>query len=142
VKAEDDIVYDKLGWPDDFRVLPGECGSPMARQIYLRSLISQGTSIQQIKQMGFSKEMVSKMNKQLIHEEYGPKIGDLVKFVAAPPRWKGEEPREPEASLVGKTGVVTGYAGDDAHEWGGIWNMLVDGDWVQHYGDFLEVIND
>ena len=82
------------------------------------------------------------MSKQLVNEEFGPKIGDLVRFVAAPPRWKGEEPRAPEASLMGKTGVVTGYAGDDAHEWGGIWNLYVDGDWIQHYGDFMEVIND
>ena len=139
---KDELVHDKLGWVDDFRALPGECGSLFARRIYLRSLLSQGTSIRQIKNMGFSKEMVSEMSKQLVNEEFGPKIGDLVRFVAAPPRWKGEEPRAPEASLMGKTGVVTGYAGDDAHEWGGIWNLYVDGDWIQHYGDFMEVIND
>ena len=139
---DDDFVRDKLGWIDDFRALPGECGTPFARKLHLHSLMNQGISLQQIKKMGFSKEAVSKMSKQLVAEEFGPKVGDLVKFVAAPPRWKGEEPRAPEASLLGKTGVVTGYAGDDAHEWGGIWNMLVDGDWVQHYGDFLEVISD
>jgi len=69
------------------------------------------------------------------------KIGDLVKFVAAPPRWKGEDPRPPVTGFKGKTGIVFGYAGDDAHEWGGIWNLLVDGEWIQFYGDFLEVID-
>ncbi len=68
--------------------------------------------------------------------------GDLIKFVAAPPRWKGEEPRDPEPNLLGKTGMVLGYAGDDSHEWGGIWNLFVDGMNVQYYGDFLEVINE
>ena len=139
---KDDLVYDKLGWADDFRALPGECGSEISRRIYLHSLMNQGVSLQQVKQMGFSKEMVTKMNKQLVSEEFGPKVGDLVRFASAPPRWKGEEPRQPEESLDGKTGVVTGYAGDDAHEWGGIWNLLVEGNRVQYYGDFLEVIND
>ena len=70
------------------------------------------------------------------------KIGDLVKFVSAPGRWKGEEPRQPEAAVMGKTGIVTDYAGDDAHEWGGIWNLFVEGQPIMHYGDFLEVINE
>ena len=68
------------------------------------------------------------------------KPGDLVKFVSAPPRWKGENPREPEDSLVDKVGIITGYAGDDSHQWGGIWNMLVEGNRIQYYGDFLEVV--
>jgi hypothetical protein len=42
--------------------------------------MNQGTSLRQIKQMGFSKEMVADMNKQLVREEYGPKVGDLVKY--------------------------------------------------------------
>ena len=69
------------------------------------------------------------------------KAGDLVKFIAAPPRWKGETPRSPEPGLSGKIAVVTGYAGDDAHEGGGFWDLLVEGENRQYYGDFLEVIN-
>ena len=138
----DDMVHDKLGWVDDFRAKPGECGSPIAREIYLQSLIQQGTSVRQLKQMGFSKEMVQGTNNRLVKEEYGPKVGDMVKFVAAPPRWKGEDPRQVDERFEGKVGMVFGYAGDDSHGRGGIWNLLVEGDLIQQCGDFLEVINE
>jgi len=74
------LIEDACGWVDDFRALPGECGSPMARRFHLHHLMNQGTSLQQLKQMGFSREMVTDMSKQLIREEYGPKLGDLVKY--------------------------------------------------------------
>lgn len=74
------LVEDACGWVDDFRALPGECGSPMSRRFHLHHLMNQGTSLRQLKQMGFSKEMVTDMSKQLIREEYGPKVGDLVKY--------------------------------------------------------------
>jgi hypothetical protein len=76
----DELVEDKLGWVDDFRALPGKCGSPLARKIYLQSLIQQGTSMAQLKQMGFSRDMVYEINTRLVDEEYGPKEGDLVKI--------------------------------------------------------------
>jgi len=75
-----DLVEDKLGWVDDFRALPGKCGSPLARKIYLQSLIQQGTSMAQLKQMGFSRDMVHEINTRLVDAEYGPKEGDLVKI--------------------------------------------------------------
>ena len=65
------LVRDKLGWVDDFRAKPGECGSMLARKIYLKSLIEQGTSMRQLREMGFSKEMVLDINNCLIDEEYG-----------------------------------------------------------------------
>jgi len=71
-----DLVKDKLGWIDDFRAKPGECGSPFARKIYLQSLIQQGTSVAQLKQMGFSRDMVDEVNTRLVDAEYGPKEGD------------------------------------------------------------------
>ena len=76
----DELVEDKLGWVDDFRALPGKCGSPLARKIYLQSLIQQGTSMAQLKQMGFSRDMVYEINTRLVDAEYGPKEGDLVKI--------------------------------------------------------------
>ena len=75
-----DLVQDGLGWVDDFQALPGECGSLLARKIYLQSLIQQGTNMRQLKQMGFSKDMVFEINNRLVDEEYGPKVGDLVKI--------------------------------------------------------------
>ena len=74
-----DLVEDKLGWVDDFRAKPGECGSPLARKIYLQSLIQQGTSVRQLRLMGFSRSMVDEINTRLVNETYGPKVGDLVK---------------------------------------------------------------
>ena len=75
------LIEDSHGWIDDFRALPGEGGSELSRRIHLHSLMNQGTSLRQIKHMGFSKELVADMNKQLVREEYGPNVGDLVKYV-------------------------------------------------------------
>ena len=73
------FVEDKLGWIDDFRAKPGECGSSLTRKIYLQSLIQRGTSVRQLRLMGFSRSMVDEINTRLVHEAYGPKEGDLVK---------------------------------------------------------------
>lgn len=75
----DSLVEDKLGWIDDFRAKPGECGSPLSRKIYLQSLIQQGASVRQLRIMGFSRSMVDEINTRLANEAYGPKVGDLVK---------------------------------------------------------------
>ena len=74
-----DLVEDKLGWIDDFRAKPGECGSPLARKIYLQSLIQQGASVRQLRLMGFSRSMVDEINTRLANEAYGPKVSDLVR---------------------------------------------------------------
>ena len=73
------LVEDKLGWIDDFRAKPGECGTPLTRKIYLQSLIQRGVSIHQLRLMGFSRSMVDEINTRLVHKAYGPKEGDLVK---------------------------------------------------------------
>ena len=73
-------IEDACGWVDDFRALPGDCGSEISRRLHLHHLMNQGTSLKQLKQMGFSREMIEDMSKQLIREEYGPKVGDLVKY--------------------------------------------------------------
>lgn len=75
----DSLVEDKLGWIDDFRAKPGECGSPLSRKIYLQSLIQQGASVRQLRLMGFSRSMVDEINTRLANEAYGPKVNDLVK---------------------------------------------------------------
>lgn len=69
------------------------------------------------------------------------KPGDLVKFVHAPSRWSSEPPREP-VGLLGKTGIIVAYSHDDAHQWGGIWQLMVEGHEVDYWGDFLEVISE
>ena len=74
------LIEDSHGWIDDFRALPGEGGSELSRRFHLHHLMSQGTSLKQLKQMGFSREMIEDMSKQLIQEEFAPKLGDLVKY--------------------------------------------------------------
>ena len=68
------------------------------------------------------------------------KVGDLVKFVHAPGRWKGEKPRCPGKSLLGKVAVVTEGPLEDNHEWGGVWYVECLGRRISHWGDFMEVI--
>ena len=65
-------------------------------------------------------------------------VGDLITFVCAPPRWKGDGPREP-AGLLGKVGVLlTPEPVPESHGWGGLYDVLVDGKAFQYYGDFIE----
>lgn len=110
------LIEDACGWADDFRALPGECGSPMSRRFHLHHLMNQGTSLQQLKQMGFSKEMVTDMSKQLIREEYGPKVGDLVKynhtddpakFLSEWNDWHGIVTHSKEVQMPGQHGLQT-----------------------------------
>ncbi len=69
------------------------------------------------------------------------KPGDLIEFVCAPPRWKGEEPRVPQG-LLGKSGIVVDFCYPDAHDWGGVWDLIVEGQLTQYYGDFMEVVSE
>jgi hypothetical protein len=68
-------------------------------------------------------------------------VGNLIRFVHAPPRWKGEKPREP-AELLGIHGVIIGIEVEkDPHEWGGIHEiMLPDKKIIRYHGDFMKVI--
>ena len=73
-------------------------------------------------------------------------VGTLVRFVCAPPRFKGEEPRDPGSDheghpLLGQLAITTSTASPDGHGWGGIiYVNAVRGDSFSYYGDFLEVI--
>ena len=73
-------------------------------------------------------------------------VGTLVRFVPGRPRFRGEDPRDPGAdndgvNLIGQLAVTVTSADEDAHGWGGIFNLsTVRGDSFSHYGDFLEVI--
>ncbi len=71
------------------------------------------------------------------YKQFSP--GSMFKFVHAPGRWKGEDPREP-AGLLGKTGIVIDGPFHDFHQWGGIFDVLSDGKAFQYYGDFMEII--
>ena len=75
----DDFFEDNLGWVDDFRALPGECGQPITQILYAQSLINQGVSFRQLKQMGFSKDLIAGVTKHMVAEEYNDiKVGTLV----------------------------------------------------------------
>ncbi len=69
-KMSDDYVRDAMGWIDDFRALPGECGHPLTRAIYAHSLLQQGTSLKQLRQMGFTKELIKEVSDMLINDAY------------------------------------------------------------------------
>ena len=68
------------------------------------------------------------------------RVGDLIRFVPAPGRWKSEEPRCPGDKIVGKVAIITAYVPDGAHEWGGRWTVFCDGYTFDHWGDFMEVL--
>jgi hypothetical protein len=69
-------------------------------------------------------------------------IGTLVRFVNAPPRWKGEDPRPPGHGILGEVAVVLDYCGSDAHGWGGVYmlHQLSNSEQYMHWGDFMEII--
>jgi len=68
------------------------------------------------------------------------KVGDLIKFVPATGRWKGEEDRCPGDQIVGKPAIVTAYVPDETHDWGGRWTVFCGGYTFDHWGDFMEVL--
>ena len=69
-------------------------------------------------------------------------VGDMFEFVSAPPRqeYPGEAPRSPDMRLVGKRGLVVAGPFQDWHEWGGIYEVLVEGKLFRYHGDFMEPI--
>ena len=69
-KNRGSLIRDKLGWIDDWRALPGECGNPLSRDIYAYALMSSGKSPKEMKEMGFSKEVILKISKMIIEESY------------------------------------------------------------------------
>jgi len=69
-KNRGDLIRDKLGWIDDWRALPGECGNPLSRDIYAYALMSSGKTPKEMKEMGFSKEAILKISKMIIEESY------------------------------------------------------------------------
>ena len=69
-KNKDNLIRDNLGWIDDWRALPGECGNPLSRDIYAYALMSSGKSPKEMKELGFSKEVILKISKMIIEESY------------------------------------------------------------------------
>ena len=73
-------------------------------------------------------------------------VGTLVRFVSGRARFQGEGPRDPGADndgeiLIGQLAITVSGPDDDAHGWGGIFNLsTVRGDSLSHYGDFLEIV--
>ena len=69
--------------------------------------------------------------------------GMLVRFVCAPPRWKGDAPRSPGNNLEGKLAVVLEGPFPGNHEWGGIFRVHAVASPCQtfsHWGDFMEPV--
>ena len=46
--------------------------------------------------------------------------------------------RCPGAKALGKLGVIISGPYDDAHDWGGVFYVHVNGIEVSHWGDFME----
>lgn len=55
------FVLDNLGWVDDFRAAPGECGLPLTRKIYILALLQQGASIRNLREMKFPRVYVEEV---------------------------------------------------------------------------------
>ena len=66
----DHLLRDKLGWVDDFRALPGECGQPLTQKIYVLALMQQGASPEKLKEMGFSKDIISEVFSMRLKEAF------------------------------------------------------------------------
>ena len=69
-------------------------------------------------------------------------VGTLVRFVHAPARFKGEDPREP-SGLEGTMGIIieNDLEWNGGHNWGGLFRIgLTDGRIFDYYGDFLEPV--
>lgn len=66
----DDFVRDALGYVDDFRALPGECGQPLTQKIYAYALMQQGISLEKLKQMGFSRQTLSEVFSRRLEEAF------------------------------------------------------------------------
>ncbi len=69
-KNRNNLIVDKLGWIDDWRALPGECGNPLSRDIYAYALMISGKTPKEMKEMGFSKKAILKISKMIIEESY------------------------------------------------------------------------
>ena len=70
-------------------------------------------------------------------------VGTLVRFVDAPPRFKGEDWRNCGGHLEGKTAIVLSGPIVDVggHQWGGRFTLHSTGHGCfDYYGDFLEII--
>ncbi len=68
--------------------------------------------------------------------------GTLVRFVCAPPRWRGDGPREPGNNLEGQLAVVLEGPLQDMHDWGGVFRVhaLTNDQTFDHWGDFMEPV--
>ena len=76
-----------------------------------------------------------------VNDEKTFQSGELIRFICAPARWKGDGPRNPEQSIKGELAVVTAGPFSDSHGWGGIFDVVLckDSTRFQHWGDFMEV---
>ena len=69
-KLQNRLITDALGWVDDFRASPGECGSLLSRKLYIHGLLLGGTSIRALRKMGFKREHVEEVILSVLEQEY------------------------------------------------------------------------
>ena len=69
-------------------------------------------------------------------------VGTLVRFVCAPPRWRGEDPRRPDNKLLNELAIIISEPMIDAHGWGGRFavHFCKDNVTFHHFGDFMEPV--
>lgn len=65
-----DFITDALGWCDDFRAPPGQCGQPLSIRLYAHALLRQGVSIRQLKNLGFDKAVIAEIQSMILDQEF------------------------------------------------------------------------
>lgn len=72
--SEDNLILDALGWVDDFRASPGECGRPLSRKLYIHGLLRQGVTVRQLREMEFPKEFIKEVQQMILDQEYSDEL--------------------------------------------------------------------
>tara|TARA_B100001287_G_C22399964_1_gene397380 strand:- start:399 stop:623 length:225 start_codon:yes stop_codon:yes gene_type:complete len=70
LEEKDDYIRNAHGWIDDFSAPPGACGHPFTRKLYAYSCLKQGMTIADLRQMGYSREMVTDVLKMIMDQEW------------------------------------------------------------------------
>ena len=78
-KQMSDFVLDNLGWVDDFRAAPGECGLPLTRKIYILTLLQKGHSIRTLREMKFPRVYVEEVLAMMQEMERKRRQAEILK---------------------------------------------------------------
>ena len=78
-KQMSEFVLDHLGWVDDFRAAPGECGLPLTRKIYILTLLQQGVPIRKLREMKFPRVYVEEVLAMMREQERKRQQAEILK---------------------------------------------------------------